>query len=402
MDNKFLDEFYKILLPVERWDGKETSLKEVLEAKLAKHGITRSQAAKLLNMQRRSLDRIVNGTAPRIDVVDLLKLGQFLGLETTALLRLFLYELPVDRVAELEDARKKSFILARFEVKRLVKSGFLCSGTDLNYIENRIVSFFSLRTIFEYSSKQIIPAFIGKKKDGDTLMREFWVRSAYARIEHLGNPFDYNRARLVDLTSKIRPYTLNVAEGLRTVIQALYSAGVSVIWQPNLSTTTIRGATLVIDGRPGIVLTDLNKTYAAIWFALLHELHHVLYDLGEIKKEVFHLTGDADLLLLQEDKANEFARNYFLPHDKAKFIYKYIDSSLLVNNFAKDNQIHSSLIYHFYCADMEANGNRRYWAKYKQYQPDINLALKDLKVNPFDKDRVADTVQSLQEHVFNF
>lgn len=401
-DNLFLDEFYKMLLPVDRWDGEGASIKEVFEVQLAKHGITQNQAEKLLNMQKRTLDGILDGSAKRVDVINLLKLGQFLGLDAEALLRLFLSELPADMVAEIEDAKKKSYILSNFDIKNLAKSGFLRSRTDFNYIERRIISFFSLKSIFQYTSRQIIPAFSRTKKSGSTLMREFWVRSAYAHFETLRNPNDYNRARLVELISKIRPYTLNVGEGLRTVTQALYNVGVSVIYQPHLPTTQVRGATFVINGRPCIVLTDLNKNYATIWFALLHELHHVLYDFEEIQNNVFHLTGEADLFLLQEDKANEFARNYFLPPEKAKFIYKYIDSSLLVNNFAKDNQLHPSLIYNFYCYDMETNGKGSYWARYKQYQPDITLALRDINVNPFDKERVEDTVQYLKARIFNF
>jgi len=148
-------------------------------------------------------------------------------------------------------------------------------------------------------------------------------------------------------------------------------------------------------------LQPLNKNYATIWFALLHELHHVLYDYDEIKNNVFHLTGEVDLFLLQEHKADEFSRNYFLPADRAKFIYKYIDNQLIVGNFAQENQVHPSLIYNFYCWDMDAAGKGNYWAKYKHHQPDIKLALKDINVDPFDKKSVDQTVQYLKEHIFN-
>lgn len=400
-ENIFLNEFYKMLSPADAWDGEANSIKEIFEARLTKHGITQNQAEKLLNMQKRSLEGILDGSAKRVDVINLLKLGQFLGLEISALLKLFIHDLPQDIVVELEDAKKKSFILSNFDIKNLAKSGFLNTKTDFNEIERRIVDFFGLKSIFHYSNKQIIPAFSKTKKSESTLMREFWVRSAYAHFESLKNPNMYDRKQLVDLIGKIRPYTLNLAGGLKTVAQALYNIGVTVLYQPHLSTTHVRGATFVINGQPCIALTDLNKNYATIWFALLHELHHVLYDYDEIQNNVFHLTGEVDLFLLQEHKADEFSRNYFLPADRAKFIYKYIDNQLIVGNFAQENQVHPSLIYNFYCWDMDAAGKGNYWPKYKHHQPDIKLALKDINVDPFDKKSIDHTVQYLKEHIFN-
>jgi HTH-type transcriptional regulator/antitoxin HigA len=402
-ENLFLNEFYKMLSPVDAWEGETNSIKEIFEARLARHGITQNQAEKMLNMQKRTLEGILDGSAKRVDVINLLKLGQFLGLKMEALLKLFLNDMPQDMVGELEDAKKKAYILSNFDIKNLAKSGFLNSKTDFDEIEKRIVSFFGLKSIFQYSSKQVIPAFSKTRKSESSQMREFWVRSAYAHLESLQNPHPYERGQLVDLISKIKPYTLNVAGGLRTVTQALYNIGVTVIYQPHLQNTQVRGATFVIDGKPCIVLTDLNKRYGTIWFALLHELHHVLYDFDQIARSVFHLTGEADLFLIQEDKADEFARDYFLPPDRSKFIYKYIDSPLVVANFAKEQQIHPSMIYNFYCWDMDAAGKGSYWARYSKYtDADVKLALKDINIDPFDKERIEDTVNYLKEHIFNF
>ena len=402
-ENLFLNEFYKMLAPVDAWEGQATSIKAIFEARLAQHGITQNQAEKLLNMQKRTLEGILDGSAKRIDVINLLKLGQFLGLETNHLFKLFLSDMPTEMIGELEDAKKKAYILANFDIKNLAKAGFLKTKTDFDEIEQRIVAFFGLRSIFDYTLQQAIPAFSKTKKNESTLMREFWVRSAYAHFENLKNPNTYDRKLLVDLIGKIRPYTMNVAGGLRTVTQALYNIGVTVIYQPHLQNTQVRGATFVIAGKPCIVLTDLNNNYATVWFALLHELHHVLYDYDEIQQNIFHLTGEPDLFLLQEDKADEFARGYLLPDDRAKFIYKYINNQLLVNNFAKENQIHACFIYNFYCWDMEANSKGNYWAKYNAVirSADLKLALKDINIDPFDKERVDDTVKYLKENIFN-
>src|SRR6185503_3266887 len=254
-ENLFLNEFYKMLAPVDAWEGQATSIKAIFEGRLAQHGITQNQAEKLLNMQKRTLEGILDGSAKRIDVINLLKLGQFLGLETNHLFKLFLSDMPAEMIGELEDAKKKAYILANFDIKNLAKAGFLSTKTDFDEIERRVVKFFGLRSIFDYTQQQIIPAFSKTKKSESTLMREFWVRSAHTHFEGLNNPNEYDRQLLIDLIAKIRPYTTNITNGLRTVTQALYNVGVTVIYQPHLPTTHVRGATFVVNGKPCVALT---------------------------------------------------------------------------------------------------------------------------------------------------
>ncbi|MCX2483470.1 ImmA/IrrE family metallo-endopeptidase [Pedobacter sp. MR2016-24] len=400
-DQGFINEFYKLLNPADPWTESTDSLKAIFETKLQQYGLTTNQAEKLLSMQKRTLEGILDRSAKRVDVVSLLKLGQFLGLNTDTLFKIFLKEAPHDIVGELEDAKRKSFIVSNFDVKNLYKSGFIKSKSDFDEIEKRIVNYFGFNSIYQYATKIYIPAFSKTKRSANLLMKKFWVRSAYSHFEKINNPNPFNRTALVDLIPKIRPYTMNVESGLKVVSQALFNAGVTVIYQPHLPTTQVRGATFVINGKPSIVLTDLNQRYASIWFALMHELYHVLYDMEEIEKQIFHLTGEPDLFLLQEDQANDFSREYLFGKEKVKYIRAYIDSPVVVEQFAKKNQVHPSLVYTYYCYDSEAEGKGSYWAKYYNHQPDVKKALHELNVNTFDKESIDDTVKYLNEFVFN-
>lgn len=400
-ENGFINEFYKLLNPADPWTGDEQSLKALFETKLLQYGLTMNQAEKLLSMQKRTLEGILDKSAKRIDVVSLLKLGQFLGLNTDALFKLYLKEASHDIIGELEDAKRKSFIVSNFDTKNLYRSGFIKSKTDFDEIEKRIVSYFGINSIYEYGTKSYIPAFSRTKRSANILMKEFWVRSAYSHFEKINNPNAFDREALVNLIPKIRPYTMNVESGLKIVSQALYNAGVTVIYQPHLPTTQVRGATFVINGKPCIVLTDLNKRYASIWFALMHELYHVLYDMEEIEKQVFHLTGEPDLFLLQEDQANDFSREYLFGKDKVKYIKPYIDSPVVVKEFARKSQVDPSLVYAYFCYDMEAKGKGNFWARYNSYQPDVKKALRELNVNTFDKESIDETIKYLNDHVFN-
>ena len=224
-EKNFINDFYKLLSPIDKWDGEYKSLKELFDIKLAQYGISANQAESLLGLQKRTLEGIIDNSAKRVDVVSLLKLGQFLGLDVSALMKAFLNGIPVDVTRDLSNARKNSFIISNFDLKNLSKIGFIKSKNEFENIENRIKTFFSIENIEDYVNKFYIPAFSRTKRNANTLMREFWVRSAFVHFEMLNNPNKFDRQALVDLIPKIRPYTMNVENGLKTVTQALYNIG---------------------------------------------------------------------------------------------------------------------------------------------------------------------------------
>lgn len=404
IDNFFID-FAKILDPIDEFNefGIVKDLKELFSDRLIKYSLTQYQAEKLLGVQTRTLEGILNKTAGRVDAINLLKLAQFLGLPVKDFIDLYINELPEDAVNEIQTTRRNVFITANFDIKNLKKAKFLNSKSDFADIENRIVKFLGLNNIYEYAEKnKYIPAFSRTKRSPQILMREFWVASAISQFETIANKNVYSREGLLDLVPKIRPYTMNVETGLKSVIRALYNVGVTVIYQPHLPTTYVRGATVIVKGKPCIALTDLNKNYATVWFALIHEIHHVLYDFAQIERQKFHLTGEVDLFLIQEDAANKFARDYLFSKEKSKFVFPHIDNPFLVSTYAKEAQVHPSIIYSFYSYDMEKNGKGNYWGKGKEYYPDVKTAIKDLQgVNTFDNEFVADSAKYLKEKIYN-
>jgi hypothetical protein len=121
----------------------------------------------------------------------------------------------------------------------------------------------------------------------------------------------------------------------------------------------------------------------------------VLYDLDEIATRTYHLTGEPDLFLLREDKANEFAREYLLSEDRYKYVIAFINDPLLIKMSAKEYQIHPSVIYNFYCYDTNS------WIKYSRFFPDVNAAISVLNTNPFDKVSLQESITEIKSKVFN-
>ncbi len=270
-------------------------------------------------------------------------------------------------------------------------------------VENKLKKFFGLKNIFEYSHNFQYPIFSRSKNNSNNKMRDFWIKSAITQFELINNPNDFDRQALVELIPKIKPYSMNIEKGLMIVARALYNCGVTVIFQKSLPSVQVRGATMIINGKPCIVITDLFKRYPTLWFALMHELHHVLYDLDELKARTYHLSGEPDLFLLNEDLANGFARNYFLNEEKTQYIEPFIRNEFVVKEYAKKIQIDPGFIYQFIMYDKNELSMRNAYNQIynKKTSEDVKIALKNFNMNPWEKNTIMEAVEELKKTVYN-
>ncbi len=340
---------------------------------------------------------ILNRTGSRVDVKTIVKLSQFLGITTDRLLNKFQNENPPPQ-DELNILKRNNYIARHFNLAALKKEKFIKNKSDLDAVEKRINTFFGFKSIYEYTANFVFPAFSRTKNHSDNTMRDFWVKSAYLHFEKINNPNAFDPELLIDLVPKLRPYTMNEKTGLLTVIKALYSVGVTTIYQPHLTTVQARGATMLVNQKPCIVLSDLNKNYPTLWFALMHELHHVLCDLDEI--QVYHLTGEPDMFLLNEDAANDFAREYLFALENRKFIRPFIYDSFIVENFAKEHEVHPSIIYDFHLWEMNEQGENKYFLKKGFNFPDVLETLENLNTNVWEQEKIDASVEIIKETIF--
>ncbi|MFC0776959.1 ImmA/IrrE family metallo-endopeptidase [Flavobacterium sp. HJSW_4] len=372
------------------------SLEELLKVKLDESGLTKTQFEKLSGMERRSLDAILDKTSKQTDIIKLLKLAEFLEMDFNNALIVHFKDRPVEEIKELQSSMDITFINKFFDLKTLISLGFINKNDSLEILKERICKFFDINSIYEYE-RELNEAFYSRtKKSFSDKMKDFWIKSSYKYFELIDNPNEYKRQNLIDLIPKIKPYTQNSETGLLTVFQALFNIGITIVFQPSLPKTQIRGATFLINDKPCIVITDFNKNYATIWFALIHELHHVLFDLETIEKTKYHLSGEPDLFLIQEDKANEFASEYLLSSEKMRYIEKMIHNKFMVEKFAKECQIHPCIIYSQYQWRQSEKGND-YWGAFKEYFPNIKGITKKLNVSNWDNESIKETAIKIKQ-----
>lgn len=153
---------------------------------------------------------------------------------------------------------------------------------------------------------------------------------------------------------------------------------------------------MVVDGKPCIVLSNLQKLYPTLWFTLLHELHHVLFDLDEIAKQSYHVSdNDGDIFLMNEERADSFAEEYLLNESRLKFACGYIRSDLHIKKMAKEWCIHPSIIYAFYCYKTNE------WQFYNKYIPSMDSALEMINTHPFEKESLMESVTQIKEILYS-
>jgi Zn-dependent peptidase ImmA (M78 family) len=370
-------------------------IREVFEKKLVEYNLSKTKAFKLLNIDKDVFEEIISGTAKQPNFINIVKISEFLNIDINDFINLVLKNQSKENISSIENARKATFLVKNFDIKALTKLGFFSNSDDTEVLVEKVLSFFGFSSIKDYEEQLDEPLYSRVKRNFSDKMKDFWIKSAYQSFKIIDNPNEYNRERLKDLIVKIKPYSQDLQNGLFTVCIALYNLGITVIFQNYLSTTQVKGATFIINGKPCIVLTDFNKKYATLWFTLMHELHHVLFDYDLIETNSFHLTGDNDLFLIEE-KADSFARDIFLSEEKFHYIKKYINNPYLVSKFAKENEIHESIVYSFFTWYQDKIYKKSYHGAFREFYPDYSESLKKLNPITWDNNNLKEASEKIK------
>jgi HTH-type transcriptional regulator / antitoxin HigA len=305
---------------------------------------------------------------------------------------------------------KKRFIKENFDLAVLRKSGFISSITDFEEIERKIVTYFGLATIFEYKKRSFdtalsAPSLVSEKITKSAPVRDFWLTSAKSLASKIDNPYQYDRKNLVNFFPQLKWFSTNEELGLINAISHLFRLGITVVFQPRLSMLYLRGATFAVNNKPVIALTDYKGFYPTIWHCLIHELFHVLFDWEKISKDAYsvHTSDDTDEILTMDEnelEADDFARKFLFSQDKLDAVSPFIYNQKYIEEVAKNNDIHPSIIHAYYAHD-HGKIDRMAWARARRHIPDTNKSVFRI-ANYWDKAKPIDEVaKNLKLEIYN-
>lgn len=387
----------KLLEQIVTGENIDIDLDALFEEKIKEYNISRRKAGELLNIDQRTLNDTLNGRAKQPSIINIIKIANFLEIDDLyKAIPAALKNQETDNIGSIERASDASFIAKNFDIKKLTQVGFFNKDSDTSGLIKRVLSFFGYTNIFDYTRAINNPLLFSRTKRGfSDRMKDFWIKSAIQCFKNINNPNKYNRETLKELVQKIRPYCQDEKEGLLTVCKALYNIGVTVIFQNHLTLTQVRGGTFIVDGQPCIVITDLHKRYTTIWETLIHELSHVLFDWDVIAAEGYHLTGEPDLLLIEE-KAEEFTREYFCGYEEYIYIKEHIRNPFIVARFAKEQEIHPSFVYSSYRQFEKIINGESYYHLFNEYFPDYLVAVKGLSPVTWKENSIQEIAHNLK------
>jgi HTH-type transcriptional regulator/antitoxin HigA len=368
--------------------SKET-LNDLFEKRVKELKISATSVLDIVGISYRPLKGILSGTQKTVDYTNLIKLANFLQVPKEKVIQLHMEALernfPEDNPVSPDVVK---FIKENFDLVALRKSKFISSITDFKEIESKLLSLFGIKTIFEYQKPHVDVAFsAGVTTPANEDIRATWIKTAETVFEEIGNPYEYNRKGLLEYFPQIRWHSTNVDRGLMEVIRDLYKLGVTVIYQEKLQgLNRLNGATFPVNGKPCVVLSNYTGFYPTLWFALVHELFHVLFDWDEILNNGYHLSDeDNDILTVREkeEEADNFAREYLFSKEKTMQVKPFLNNDDYVQKFAENNHVHKSFVYVFYARDVK-DGNGTYWAKARVQNPPIDGLVATIN-NPWEK-----------------
>lgn len=366
--------------------SKET-LKDIFNKRVEELKINPTDVLEIVGISYRPLQGILNGTQKTIDFTNLIKLSNFLQIPKEKLIQLYMEALErsfPDKSTISPEVVK--FIKENFDLAAFKKAKFISSVSNFQEIERKLLDLYKLKTIFEYQKPKVDVAFsAGLTKPANELTRTEWIKAAETIFEEIDNPYEYDRKALIDYFPQIRWHSTLVEKGLIEVIRDLYKLGVTVIYQAPLQGLHLHGATFQVNGKPCVVLTNYRGFYPTLWFALIHELFHVLFDWQEIMTNGYHLSDDDNEVLTvveKEKEANEFAREYLFSNEKLSNVKAYINNEQFVKEFATSNHVHRSFIYVFQAFGAKS-GNGVPWKRAQHYNPDFSELIQTLQ-NPWE------------------
>lgn len=377
------------------------SLMQAFNEKLIELSLSKHQALKIMGMETKSFDAFMRGESTKIDFLTVKKISRFLDIAPSVFIDKFLTKIGTENNNELDKLNVRLFIAKHFDLEVLRSAGLIERLNDFDHIEERILSFFGYKTVFEYKHNIEIPVYSSGKIVSNEKTLKFWVNMAYATFEKMPNPNEFDRQALIKIFPALRAYTLNVQSGLRQVFKLLFKAGVTVTFIPkNYKNLHIRAATFSINDKPCIAITNYKDLYPTLWFSLFHELYHVLYDWEEILESEGHghVSAGMSTGTIDEDAANQFAARYLFDEDKMKEVEPFINKPSYVAKLARSYNVHESIVYALYAYKYSTAENKLF-GKYKHFMKNPEEAIEAFnpsKYNSFEPiPTIAKTTMSL-------
>lgn len=136
----------------------------------------------------------------------------------------------------------------------------------------------------------------------------------------------------------------NLSASLKSCKKLCNALGIYFVICEAIPGCKVRGVLTTYKGNPAIFISCRFKKHDYVWFAIIHEIAHLL--LHYQKNDTFISYGDdVNDSRDKEKEANQFTRDFFInPEDYREFIVKNVFTTAAIRNFAAQQKVTAAIV----------------------------------------------------------
>ena len=386
--------------------SQDKSLREMLNELLIESDVAVTAVAEEIGINKDSFSEYLKGNY-ELKLNQAIKVMKLLDITEAQLVSAYNKEVSEKDLANIEKSERLSYVLRNFDIPTLKKIGIIKSRSKIEDYEKQICDFFNFKSIYEYDDTSLMPTLFSKSKafvaqEKEKKMNDFWLKCSIYSFSQINNPYEYNRDLLIELLKRISEFTLDKVHGYEKVVLILFRLGVTVLTQPYISGTRAFGVTMILEGKPCIVITDMNKKYHKLWINLLHELYHVINDFDILENLLYHISDSENPeLLLNEERADKFALDALVNPTIQKELSRIVALPYKMNQLANKLNVDVSILYGIYLETLpKGEKKNKEFAKYGGMLKSSDIAVRRVEFDAVPKHSLNGAIDKMKKELF--
>lgn len=383
----------------------EKTLREMLNELIAENEVPVSSLAEVIGINKDTFSDYLNGGAD-LKLTQAIKFMKLLGLTESQLISAYNNEMAEKELANIEKSERLSYVLNHFDIPTLKKLGVIKLRAKVEDYEKQICSFFGFSSIYQYDDTSLMPTFFSKSRitiaqEKERKMNDFWLKCSIYSFSQIDNPYEYNRELLIELLKRISEFTADVVHGYEKIVLVLFRIGVTVITQPYVSGTRAFGVTMILNGKPCIVITDMNKKYHKLWINLIHELYHVINDFDILQNLKYHISySDSPELLLNEERADRFALDVLISPTIQKELGRIVALPYKMKQLAEKLNVDISILYGVYLESLPKERQGKEFPKYANMLKASDVAIRKVEFDAIPRRSLNKAIERMKSELY--
>ena len=310
---------------------------KIIKEYLDDYGITQKELAERINSSEKHISNVLKGKN-RLTEEFALKLEKVIvGVPASYWLN---YEAKYrEQVARQEEMAvvggwNLPEIAKRFHFKEVFK------GLDLS-LTQQAIEMLKLLKISDFKNFDKVYSNVAvdfMEDGGEKEALAIWLNMCAEEIEIQNDEIDtvlYKECNVRENLKKFKLLSNNnkTESSLNSCRRLCNKLGIYLVFCEAVTNSKVRGAFTAYKNHPAIYISGRFKSHPNTWFALIHEIGHLLLHYDKNSVIVSYEDGDN----VKEREANEFARNFFIDPEKYKqFCDKNEINAETIKQFAKE------------------------------------------------------------------